>query len=92
MVEVFGALGRVVFPAALIPGRVWVYCSVTMTNDRFSELLIDKKTRLMKALVARNGRISLPPYPTFAMARVTRDEMGRYGSVAARPRLVGEAA
>lgn len=92
LAEIPGALGPVVFAADLIPGRAWVHRSVTMGYDRFPELLIDEKTRLLDDLVARNGRIFFTHDPTTAMARVTRDEVGRYGSVQGRARLMGEPA
>ena len=51
-----------------------------------------EKVRLLDDLVDRNGRIFFTHDPTAAMARVTRDEKGRYGSPQARPRLAGELA
>lgn len=92
LVEVPGTLGPVVFGGDLIPGRPWVHRSVTMGYDRFPELLIDEKTRLLDDLVARNGRIFFTHDPTCALARVTRDELGRYGSVQNKARLDGDLA
>ena len=92
MVEVPGVLGPVVFVSDLIPGRAWVHRSVTMGYDRFPELLVDEKTRLLDDLVLRNGRVFFTHDPTCAMARVTRDERDRYGSVQGKPKLTGELA
>jgi glyoxylase-like metal-dependent hydrolase (beta-lactamase superfamily II) len=90
--EVEGSLGPVLFAADLIPGRAWVHRSITMGYDRFPERLIEEKTALMDDLVARNGRIFFTHDPSCAMARVTKDEHGRYGSTSSKPSLHGELA
>jgi glyoxylase-like metal-dependent hydrolase (beta-lactamase superfamily II) len=92
LTEVPGRLGPVVFAADLIPGRPWVHRSITMGYDRFPERLIDEKTALMDALVDRGGRVFFTHDPECAMARITRDEHGRYGSVSGKATLDGEAA
>jgi glyoxylase-like metal-dependent hydrolase (beta-lactamase superfamily II) len=92
LTEVPGRLGPVVFGADLVPGRAWVHKSVTMGYDRFPELLIDEKCRLMDDLAARNGRLFFTHDPACAIARITKDELGRYGSVNDRAMLRGELA
>jgi glyoxylase-like metal-dependent hydrolase (beta-lactamase superfamily II) len=92
LTEVPGKLGPVVFAGDLIPGRPWVHRSVTMGYDRYPELLIDEKTSLMDDLVARGGRLFFTHDPACAIARPTRDELGRYGSVQHKPALAGEVA
>ena len=89
LTEVPGSLGPVVFAADLIPGRAWVHRSITMGYDRFPEQLIDEKTALLDDLVARGGRLFFTHDPDFALARVTLDEKGRYGSVNDTRRLSG---
>ena len=89
MTEIPGSLGPVVFGADLIPGRPWVHRSITMGYDRFPEQLIDEKITLLNDLVARNGRLFFTHDPACAMARVTRDERGRYGSVDNKRSLTG---
>jgi len=90
--EIPGDLGPVVFVSDLIPGRPWVHRSITMGYDRFPELLVDEKARLIEDLAERNGRIFFTHDPTCAVARVTVDEKGRFGSTQGRPRLQGEPA
>lgn len=90
--EIEGTLGPVLFAADLIPGRAWVHRSITMGYDRFPERLIDEKTALLNDLVKRSGRIFFTHDPTCAMARVTQDEQGRYGSTGGKPALEGELA
>lgn len=89
MTEIPGDFGPVVFTSDLIPGRAWVHRSITSGYDRFPERLIDEKTALLDDLVARNGRIFFTHDPACALARVTRDERGRYGSVNDRRQLAG---
>jgi glyoxylase-like metal-dependent hydrolase (beta-lactamase superfamily II) len=92
LTEIPGRLGPIVYGADLVPGRAWVHRSLTMGYDRFPELVIDEKTRLLDRLVEKGGRLFFTHDPTAAIARVTRDERGRYGSVNDRPHLLGEAA
>lgn len=90
--EVDGSMGPVLFAADLIPGRAWVHKSITMGYDRFPERLIDEKTALLDDLVQRGGRVFFTHDPTCAMARVTRDEQGRYGSTGGKQALEREVA
>ena len=71
--------GPVVFAADLIPGVPWVHLPITMGYDRFPERLVDEKTTLLTALEARGGRIFFTHDHQTALARVTRDDRGRFG-------------
>ena len=79
--EVPGMLGPVVFAGALVPGRPWVHRSITMGYARFPELLVDEKAHLLSNLAGRKGRVFFTHDPECAMARITLDERGRFGSV-----------
>lgn len=92
LTEVPGSLGPVVFGGDLVPGRAWVHRSITMGYDRFPELLIDEKSALLDDLVSRGGRLFFTHDPACAIARITRDERGRFGSVQHRQHLSGGAA
>ncbi len=92
LTEIPGSLGPIVFGGDLIPGRAWVHRSITMGYDRFPELLIDEKVAMMDDLVDRNGFLFFTHDPACAMARITRDERGRYGSVQVRSELMGDLA
>jgi glyoxylase-like metal-dependent hydrolase (beta-lactamase superfamily II) len=92
LTEIPGSLGPVVFGGDLVPGRAWVHRSITMGYDRFPELLIDEKGALLEDLVARGGRLFFTHDPACAIARITRDERGRFGSVQHKAHLSGEAA
>ena len=72
--------GGVVFCADLIPGRAWVHVPITMGYDRNAELLIDEKREFQADKLARNVHLYFTHDPGCALAQVTRDERGRYGT------------
>ncbi len=77
LLEVPSTDGGIVFAADLIPGRPWVRRAITMGYDRYPELLIDEKTRLLEELVARKGRLFFTHDPGCAMASLERDGKGQ---------------
>jgi glyoxylase-like metal-dependent hydrolase (beta-lactamase superfamily II) len=79
MLAEIGGDGGVVFCADLIPGRPWVHLPVTMGYDRFPELLIDEKREFLEDKLARGVRLYFTHDHGCAMARVTRDDAGRFG-------------
>lgn len=72
--------GGVVFCADLIPGRPWVHVPITMGYDRNAELLIDEKGEFLADKLTRNVRLFFTHDPGCALAQVTRDERGHYGT------------
>ena len=72
--------GGVVFCADLIPGRPWVHVPITMGYDRNAELLIDEKREFLEDKLARNVHLFFTHDPECALARVTRDASGRFGT------------
>lgn len=89
LTEIAGSAGPIVFASDLIPGRPWVHTSITMGYDRFPERLLDEKRALLDDLVARKGRLFFTHDPACAMAWVTRDDAGRYGSTGGWDRVDG---
>lgn len=79
--------GGVVFCADLIPGRPWVHVPITMGYDRNAELLIDEKREFLEDKLARNVHLFFTHDPGCALARVTRDERGRFGTAHEVPEL-----
>jgi glyoxylase-like metal-dependent hydrolase (beta-lactamase superfamily II) len=73
--------GPVVFAGDLIPGTAWVHLPITMGYDRFPELLIDEKQRLLSDLVARNGKLFYTHDPAVALSALHRDEKGKFTAV-----------
>lgn len=80
LAEIVSPDGGVVFCADLIPGRPWVHLPVTMGYDRAPELLIDEKRTFLEDKLARNVRLFFTHDTACALARVTRDEKGRFGT------------
>jgi glyoxylase-like metal-dependent hydrolase (beta-lactamase superfamily II) len=70
----------VVFCADLIPGRFWVHLPITMGYDRWPEKLIDEKRVFLEDKLARDVRLFFTHDHDCALARVTRDERGRFGT------------
>jgi glyoxylase-like metal-dependent hydrolase (beta-lactamase superfamily II) len=82
MTEVESDRGPVVFVSDLIPGAPWMHLPITMGYDRYPELLIDEKTRLLADLLLRRGSVFFTHDPKVAMATVARDEKGRFHAAA----------
>ena len=72
--------GGLVFCADLIPGRPWVHLPVTMGYDRYPELLIEEKRDFLADKLERNVHLFFTHDTGCALARVTRDDKGRYGT------------
>jgi glyoxylase-like metal-dependent hydrolase (beta-lactamase superfamily II) len=77
LAEIPTALGPIVFAGDLVPGTAWVRRAITMGYDRFPELLIDEKTRLLDDLVGRSGRLFYTHDPKFSASALGRDDRGR---------------
>jgi glyoxylase-like metal-dependent hydrolase (beta-lactamase superfamily II) len=75
-------VGGVVFCADLIPGRFWVHLPITMGYDRYPEKLIEEKRTFLEDKLARGVRLFFTHDHACAVARVTCDERGRFGTTA----------
>ena len=73
-------VGGVVLCADLIPGRSWVHLPITMGYDRYPEKLIDEKRAFLEDKLARNVRLFFTHDHACAVAQVTRDARGRFGT------------
>lgn len=73
-----GDEGPLVFVADLIPGTPWMHAPITMGYDRYPELLIDEKQALLEHLLERGGSVFFTHDPTVDIAKVARDERGRF--------------
>jgi len=80
LTEISCAGGPVLFAGDLVPGAAWVHLPITMGYDRFPELLIDEKTRILSSLSERGGRVFFTHDPGVAMAKVAA-QSGRYSAV-----------
>jgi hypothetical protein len=70
LTEVPSNEGPILFASDLIPGAAWMHLPITMGYDRYPELLIDEKARILTDLLARNGRVFFTHDPEVALARV----------------------
>ncbi|MGE0706552.1 MAG: MBL fold metallo-hydrolase [Planctomycetota bacterium] len=78
LTEVETAAGPVVFAGDLIPGTPWVHVPITMGYDRYPELLIEEKERLLRDLLERGGKLFFTHDPEVALAGVQRDAKGKF--------------
>ncbi|WNL47232.1 MBL fold metallo-hydrolase [Dyella sp. BiH032] len=79
----------VVFCADLIPGRFWVHLPITMGYDRYPEALIDEKRAFLDDKLARGIELFFTHDHDCALARVARDDKGRYGTADELRELAG---
>ena len=82
-------VGGVVFCADLIPGRFWVHLPITMGYDRYPEALIDEKRVFLEDKLARGIELFFTHDHDCALARLVRDERGRFGTADERRDVAG---
>lgn len=82
-------VGGVVFCADLIPGRHWVHLPITMGYDRWPEKLIEEKRDFLEDKLARGVRLFFTHDHDCALAEVTCDARGRFGTAHERASLAG---
>jgi glyoxylase-like metal-dependent hydrolase (beta-lactamase superfamily II) len=88
LVEIPAKDGPIVYAGDLIPGAPWVHLPITMGYDRYPERLIDEKKALLESLVERHGRLFFSHDAEVALARVERDERGRFRATESLAQLV----
>lgn len=72
------AAGPITFMGDLIPGTPWVHLPITMGYDRFPELLIEEKERMLERVHAENGRLFFTHDPDVAASHLARGEDGKW--------------
>ncbi|MBN9378751.1 MAG: MBL fold hydrolase [Chlamydiales bacterium 38-26] len=70
--------GPVFFVGDLVPGIPWLHLPVTMGYDRFPELIVDEKTRLLEFILKNKGRLFFTHDPDHALIVLSCDDKGRY--------------
>src|SRR5512138_1577116 len=82
---------RLVYVSDLVPGLPWIHLPISMGYDRFPELLIEEKTRLLGSVQKDNAWIYFVHDPEIALSRVQYDEENKtYNAVDTRPELNGK--
>jgi glyoxylase-like metal-dependent hydrolase (beta-lactamase superfamily II) len=79
LAEIASNDGPITFASDLIPGQAWVHLPITMGYDRYPELLIEEKEKLLSDLLQRHGRLFFTHDTRVALASISQDERGRYG-------------
>jgi len=82
--------GPVTFMGDLIPGVPWVHLPITMGYDRYPELLIEEKQRMLEGVLGEDGWAFFTHDPTIAAAKITRDPRGKFGVTQALERIAWE--
>jgi glyoxylase-like metal-dependent hydrolase (beta-lactamase superfamily II) len=81
------ANGPVTFMGDLVPGTPWVHLPITMGYDRFPELLIEEKERILARIAAESGYAFFTHDPQTSHARIERDTKGKFVPIAAEARM-----
>lgn len=70
--------GPLLFCSDLIPGRFWVHLPICMGYDRYPELLIDEKEKVLDDLLKNKGYLYFTHDHEQACVLVAKDERGRF--------------
>jgi glyoxylase-like metal-dependent hydrolase (beta-lactamase superfamily II) len=80
---------RLVFASDLVPGVAWVHLPISMGYDRFPELLIDEKSRLLTSLEKENAWLFYVHDPEMAVSKLSHDaERRTFEAVASQRELI----
>ncbi len=70
--------GPLFFAADLIPGLAWMHLAISMGYDRFPELVIDEKKRILEMLLEKNGALFFTHDPHEPCALVRKNEKAKF--------------
>lgn len=79
--------GPITFLGDLIPGVPWVHLPITMGYDRYPELLIEEKRRLLERVAANGEWVFYTHDPKTVASRVVRDDKGKFSATEPLDRL-----
>ncbi len=89
LTRVEGGERPVTFLGDLVPGTPWVHLPITMGYDRFPELLIEEKERVLARILAEDGLAFYTHDPKVVASRLTKGEKGKYMPLEPLARLTG---
>ena len=78
LTRVEGGERPITFLGDLVPGTPWVHLPITMGYDRYPELLIDEKERILSRILAEDGLAFYTHDPVCAASRLGKDEKGKF--------------
>jgi glyoxylase-like metal-dependent hydrolase (beta-lactamase superfamily II) len=73
--------GPITFLGDLVPGVPWVHLPITMGYDRFPELLIDEKRKLLERAAGGGAWLFFTHDPDVAASRIGRDAAGKFSAI-----------
>lgn len=73
--------GPLLYASDLIPGIPWMHLPVTMGYDRFSELIVEEKRKILDDLFERKGNLLFTHDPTISCAKINKDENGKFEAI-----------
>jgi glyoxylase-like metal-dependent hydrolase (beta-lactamase superfamily II) len=78
LTEILLEEGPLVFSSDLIPGLPWVHAPITMGYDRFPEMIIEEKQKLLNHLLNKQGMLFFTHDSSCAIAKVCQNESGKF--------------
>lgn len=87
LTRVEGPRGPVYFMGDLIPGVPWVHLPITMGYDRYPELVIDEKKKMLERVQGEDAWMFYTHDASTAASRLTRDERGRWKASDLQPEV-----
>ncbi len=72
--------GAITFMGDLVPGAPWVHLPISMGYDRYPEMIIDEKTRLLRRMADGKERAFFTHDTLHAAGHILRDAAGRYSA------------
>lgn len=83
-----GKKEKVLFAGDLIPGKAWVHLPITMGYDRFPEKVIDEKSKLYEKILDEDIQLFFTHDIDHAMAKIKKNEKGRFVTTDTQESLV----
>lgn len=70
--------GPLVFVSDVIPGLSWLHLPVAMGYDRYAELLVDEKQKILETVANQNGKLFFSHDPDRDCVQIGLDKNGKY--------------
>lgn len=70
--------GPLIYGSDIVPGQAWLHLPTSMGYDRFAELIVDEKRKLLERLAAKHGYLFFSHDPQVACVHISVNESGKY--------------